>query len=260
MFCFLNCNNIRFCFKFCFSSLKASNSYPSNKWRSKWAYPNRTHFVQQLILLLSGEVLGYNSCVHNEINDSKTGTLSKIFNEKFVRTPYWKWPNWFWINFFQKCLCESNWFLILFRENYLALLALRLDFFSTLKFLRTVFGPTSFTNVLSFLRPLTISPISGAVTSIKFAPVFFAAWTIYFFRGDFSSLKSLRMSTKTSSTMSCVTSKNRKISWILSSCFVWCLNQNWVFDILRKKRTTRVILMDTKRIFSPVVSPISTWN
>ena len=63
----------------------------------------------------------------------------------------------------------------------LVLAVLRLDFFfPPPNCFRTVFVPTSFANVLSFLRPLTTSPISGAAISNKSAPVLFAVETIFF--------------------------------------------------------------------------------
>ena len=55
-------------------------------------------------------------------------------------------------------------FDILFRE--MARFVLCLDFFfPPSNCFRTVFVPTSFANVLSFFRPLTTSPNSGAATS-----------------------------------------------------------------------------------------------
>ena len=45
---------------------------------------------------------------------------------------------------------------------------------------QTVFVSTYFANVLSFLRPLATSPISGAAISNKSAPILFAAGTSYF--------------------------------------------------------------------------------
>ena len=70
-------------------------------------------------------------------------------------------------------------FELLFRE--VLLLVLRLDFFfSPPNCFRTVFVPISFANVLSFFRPLTTSPISGAAISNKSAPIHFAAGTIFF--------------------------------------------------------------------------------
>ena len=72
-------------------------------------------------------------------------------------------------------------FDLLFREMDLFLAILRLDFFfPPPNCFRIVFIPTSFANVLSFLRPLTTSPISGAAISNKPAPILFAAGTIYF--------------------------------------------------------------------------------
>ena len=76
---------------------------------------------------------------------------------------------------------ERLFFDLLFREMDLVLAVLRLDFFfPPPNCFRTVFVPTSFANVLGFLRPLTTSPISGAAISDKSAPILFAAGTIYF--------------------------------------------------------------------------------
>ena len=71
-------------------------------------------------------------------------------------------------------------FELLFRE--MVPFVLRLDFmFKPPNCFRTVFVSTSFANVLSFFRPLTTSPISGAAISNKPAPILFAAGNIYFF-------------------------------------------------------------------------------
>ena len=70
-------------------------------------------------------------------------------------------------------------FELLFRERVLLVLRLHF-FFPPPSCFRTVFVPTSFANVLSFFRPLTTSPISGAAISNKSAPILFAAGTIYF--------------------------------------------------------------------------------
>ena len=75
-------------------------------------------------------------------------------------------------------LRERMIFELLFRER--ALLVLRLDFFPPPNCFQTVFVPTSFANVMSFFRPLTTSPISGAAISNKSAPILFAAGTICF--------------------------------------------------------------------------------
>ena len=78
-------------------------------------------------------------------------------------------------------LRERLFFDLLFREMYLVLAVLRLDFFfPPPNCFPTAFVPTSFANVLSFLRPLTTSPISGAAISNKSATILFAAGTIYF--------------------------------------------------------------------------------
>ena len=70
-------------------------------------------------------------------------------------------------------------FELLFRQ--VALFDLRMDlFFPPLNCFRTVFVPTSFASVLSFYRPLTTFPISGAAISNKSAPILFAAGTIHF--------------------------------------------------------------------------------
>ena len=75
-------------------------------------------------------------------------------------------------------LRERLFFDLHFREMDLVLPVLRLDFlFSPPICFRTVFVPTSFANVLSFLCPLTTSPISGAAISNKSAQLFFAAET-----------------------------------------------------------------------------------
>ena len=57
-----------------------------------------------------------------------------------------------------------------------------LFFFPPPNCFRTVFVPTSFANVLKFLRPLTTSQISGAASSNKSAPILFASWTICFLK------------------------------------------------------------------------------
>ena len=78
-------------------------------------------------------------------------------------------------------LRERLFFDLLFREMDLVLAVLHLDFFfPPPNCFLTVFVPTSFANVLSFLRPLTTSPISGAAISNKSAPILFAARTTYF--------------------------------------------------------------------------------
>ena len=78
-------------------------------------------------------------------------------------------------------LRERLFFDLLFREMDLVLIVLRLDFFfPPPNYFRTVFVPTSFANVFSFLSPLTISSISGAAISNKSAPILFAAGTIFF--------------------------------------------------------------------------------
>ena len=72
-------------------------------------------------------------------------------------------------------------FDLLIREMDLVLPFLRLDFcFPTHNCFRTVFVTTPFADVLKILRPLTTSPFSGAAISNKFAPILFAAGTIYF--------------------------------------------------------------------------------
>ena len=69
-------------------------------------------------------------------------------------------------------------FELLFRET--VLLVLHVDFFPPANFFRTVLVPTSFASVLSFFRPLTTSPISGAAISNKSAQILFASGTIKF--------------------------------------------------------------------------------
>ena len=102
-------------------------------------------------------------------------------------------------------------FELLFREMVLLVLRLHFFFFPPPSCFRTVFVPTSFANVLSFFRPLTTSPISGAAISNKSDP--FCSWDYIFFNEwNCSSPKSLCKSTKYSSTLPCMSTKNRKIS------------------------------------------------
>ena len=74
-------------------------------------------------------------------------------------------------------LREPLFFDLLCREIDLVLTVLCLFFFSPTPIF---FVPTTFANVLSFLRPLTTCPTSGAAISSKSAPILFAAGTIYF--------------------------------------------------------------------------------
>ena len=72
---------------------------------------------------------------------------------------------------------------------------------------------------------------------------------------DCSSPMNLRKSTNTSSTLSCMCSKNGEISRFRASSNH--LNQKSLFIVLRSKRTTSVIPTDTKASFSPLLFPSS---
>ena len=125
-------------------------------------------------LLSSREILGNTSFMCDEKIVSKAGILSKISKDKFVKAPYRKGFDLHLFYFVKNVFARATNFLTTFSRIGSSC--------STLGFLfphpncfRTVFVPTSFTNVLSFLRPLTISPISGAAFSNKSAPILFAA-------------------------------------------------------------------------------------
>ena len=90
------------------------------------------------------------------------------------------------------------------------LLFLRLEFFfPTPNFFRVVFVPASFANVLSFLRPLTTSSNSWSSDFKQICSTSFCSWDYKFFNKEYCSFhKSLCKSSKTPSTLSCMSSKN----------------------------------------------------
>ena len=83
--------------------------------------------------------------------------------------------------YLEKFLREQLFFDLLFRERDMILLVLRMDLFlPSPKFFRIVSVPTFFADVLSFLRAIRTSPITGMAISDKNSPILFAAGTIYF--------------------------------------------------------------------------------
>ena len=122
-----------------------------------------------------------------------------------------------------------------------------LGFFHLLNF-ANCFCSDNFCKFFEFLCPLTASPSSGATISNKSALILFVQLGLcfYFKKGDRTSPMSFCISTKTSSTLSCMSSKNGEISWTLSNHFVWSISQKWLHEILRNRRTTHVKLTDTK--------------
>ena len=144
-------------------------------------------------------------------------------------------------------LRERLFFDLLFREMDLVLAVLRLDFlFSTSQLFPNCFCSQIYCKCFEFFTSTNNFPNLWSSNFKQICLNSFRSWDYIFF--------CLCKSSKTSSTMSCISSKNREISWILSNHFAWSLNQKWLFEILRNKRTTRVIPTDKKGIFSPVLS------
>ena len=83
--------------------------------------------------------------------------------------------------YLEKFLREQLFFDLLFREKDMILLVLSMDLFlPSPKFFRIVSVPTFFAVVLSFLRAIRTSPITGMAIFDKYSPILFAAGTIYF--------------------------------------------------------------------------------
>ena len=118
--------------------------------------------------------------MYDDLIVSKTGTLSKNFQWRVCKSPVPRMTLAYTHFIFSKMSLQTRlFFYLIFREMDLVLPVLRLDFFfPPPNCFRTVFVPTSFANVLSFLRPLTTFSISGAAISNKHTPILFAAGTI----------------------------------------------------------------------------------